>query len=563
MGHRTRMTSAVALSCAAAVGIAACGSSGGSTNTSPAQAPPSTSASSGSGGGTVTILSGTAPQSADPQGDFTTQGNELYSTVNTPLLVFKRAAGEAGTQILPGLAKALPKVSNHNKTYTFHLRPNLHYSTGQKIKASDFKFAIQRAIKINWDAKSFLTGHIAGAEAFGSGKAKSISGITTNDKTGKITVKLNAPYGPIVDVLALSGTAPVPQNTPMSPQNSKGVIGDGPYKWSTISPGHTYTLVKNPKFDVPGLPRGHAAKIVENDNSNVLANAQQVLQNQADVFDDGDTLPSSIVSQVKSQAQDRFQAVPFNSTFYFFFAVNQKPFNKLKARQAVLAGMDDRALSRLDSGFIAPDCHLIPSGLPGHSDPKNCPFHPADAPGNLKKARQLLAQSGEKGAKVTVYGENRSPRKQWADYFNDLLNKIGFNSTEKILNSQTYFQVIGNQKTKPQIGFADWVQDFPNPGDFVQLFTKAGIQPQNALNYGYVKDPHIEQVVHKLNQVPADKLQSVAGQWSALDQYMVSKAYYAAYGHEKFPKFFSDRLDFSAGQLTPGYELDLTSLQLK
>ena len=58
-------------------------------------------------------------------------------------------------------------------------------------------------------------------------------------------------------------------------------------------------MVQNPKFDVPGLAKGHATKIVYNVNSNVLANAEQVLNNQADVFDPGDTLPASILQQVQ------------------------------------------------------------------------------------------------------------------------------------------------------------------------------------------------------------------------------------------------------------------------
>jgi peptide/nickel transport system substrate-binding protein len=244
-------------------------------------------------------------------------------------------------------------------------------------------------------------------------------------------------------------------------------------------------------------------------------------------------------------------------------AVNQPPFNKLAARQAVIAALDDRALSRLDSGFLAPNCHLIPTGIPGGAGPGTCPFHNPDGPPNMAKAQQLVAQSGEKGASVTVYGEERSPRRQWVDYLTDVLNKIGFKATEKILTSQVYFQVIGNQKTKPQIGFADWSQDFPNPDDFVQLFNSASILPENSENYGYVRDPHVDQTEAKLNAVPASKLQTVASQWAALDQYMVNQGYYAAYGHETYPKFYSSRLNFNAGVFSVEYLTDLTSLQLK
>ena len=153
---------------------------------------------------------------------------------------------------------------------------------------------------------------------------------------------------------------------------STGTIGDGPYKWGPISPGHTYTLVKNTKFDI-AQHSGMATRTRSSYsvNTNVLANAESVLRNQADVFDPGDTLPPSIVSQVQSQTH-RYAPIPTNSTFYFFFAVNKPPFNNLDARKAVLAALDLRALSRLDSGFFKEDCHLIPFGIPGHSDPADC-----------------------------------------------------------------------------------------------------------------------------------------------------------------------------------------------
>lgn len=554
MRKRARLIAGFVVAAAIVLIVGACGSS-------------SSGGGGGSGGGksggSITIASGTAPQSADNAFDFTTQGNELYSVVNTPLLTYKRAEGQAGTQLVPGLAKSLPKVSSDKKTYTFELRPGLKYSNGQPIKASDFKFGVQRALRINWTAKAFLTAHIKGAMAYDAKKAKTISGITADDKTGKITVTLSAPYGAIVNVLGLAGTAPVPKSTPIKPQNSTGTIGDGPYKWAKITPSQSYQLVRNSKFDVPGLPKGHADTITYKVNSNVLADAQQVLNNQADVFDPGDTLPSSVLGQVRSQAKDRYKAEDTNSTFYFFLNVKSKPFKSLKARQAVQAAIDDRALSRLDSGFLTPDCHLIPQGIPGHSPPSSCPFHDPNGPPNVALAKKLVQQSGQKGASVTVWGEERSPRKQYVDYLTDVLNKIGFKAKEKIINSQTYFQVIGNQKTNPQIGFADWVQDFPNPADFFFLFQTSSIQPQNSSNYGYVSDPKIDTTVTKLNAVPADKLDTVASQWSALDKYAVKQGYYAAYGHEKFPKFYSNRLNFGSGVFSLEYSTDLLSLQLK
>jgi peptide/nickel transport system substrate-binding protein len=261
---------------------------------------------------------------------------------------------------------------------------------------------------------------------------------------------------------------------------------------------------------------------------------------------------------VQSQASDRYQEVPTNSSYYWFMAVNQKPFNNLYAREAVLAAMDDRALSRLDSGLLSPDCHLIPPGIVGGgSSPASCPFHPADGPPNMTEAKSLMQKSGMIGQPVTVYGEERSPRKQWLDYYTSVLNSIGFKATEKVVNSSVYFTTIGAPTLKPQFGFGDWVQDFPNPWDFMQLFAgNAG----SSLNYGYVNDPHYNS---QINTLPASTPESVASQWTALDNYAVGKAYYAVFGHQDFPKFYSDQMDFQAGVLSVEYQTDLTSLELK
>jgi peptide/nickel transport system substrate-binding protein len=531
---------------AVAVTATACGSS----------STPSTTA--GKNGGTITVVAGTPPLSADQGLDFTTQGTELYSVINTPLLTFARGVeGVGGSQIQPALAKSLPTVSSDGLTYTFQLRPNLHYSNGTAIKASDEAYALERDLKIPWQAASFISAYVAGGTDYANGKASSISGITTNDATATITVKLVAPFAPIVDIFALAGTAPVPPTTPMTNQANTGTIGDGPYKWGPITPGQSYTLVKNPKFDVPGLPSGHADTIDYKVNSNVLADAEQVLSNQADVFDPGDTLPASILQQVKSQAADRYQAVPTNSTFYFWFGVTQKPFDNLYARQAVLAALDLRALSRLDSGFLTEDCHLIPPGIIGHSSPSSCPFHDPNGPPNMTLAMQLMQKSGMTGQAVTVYGQDRSPRRQYLDYFTSVLNALGFKASEKVLSSGVYFTTIGAPTLKPQAGFGDWIQDFPSPWDFMQLFAgNAG----SSLNYGYVNDARFNSGLTQLSQVQPS---TVANDWSALDQYAVQNGYYAAYGHEEFPKFYSNRMNFGTGVMSVEYQTDMTSLQLK
>ncbi|MGZ6662459.1 MAG: ABC transporter substrate-binding protein, partial [Solirubrobacteraceae bacterium] len=234
MKRHTRAAAALLLGAATALVLVACG---GSSSTSSPSNNSSTSSSGGKQGGTITIVSGTPPLSADQGLDFTTQGNELESVVNLPLLTFVRGVqGTAGSKIIPGLAKALPTVSNGRKTYTFVLRSNLKYSNGTPIKASDVKYAMQRDIKVPWQAASFITAYVKGGDAYAKGKAKDISGIVTDDATGTIKITLVAPFSPIVDIMALPGTAPVPPNTPVKNLAATGTIGAGQYKWGAITP---------------------------------------------------------------------------------------------------------------------------------------------------------------------------------------------------------------------------------------------------------------------------------------------------------------------------------------
>jgi len=556
MCTRTRSASLSLLALALAATIAACGGNSNSNSGT-------TGGSSGSAsGGTVTVLMGTAPDFLDPQLGYTTQSAEPDWIVYTPLLTYRHANGTAGGELIPGLATAQPTISKDGKTYTLTLRKGLTFSNGKPVKASDFKYTIQRAIKINWGGKSFYTTYIVGASAYDKGSAQDISGITTDDASGKITIKLTQPYGAFGNVLAFPSSGLVPTGTAMKNLSNDPPPGVGPYMYTSASANRGFTLKRNPRFaafKIPGIPTGSVDTIDVKIVSNTQSEAQQVLSNQADVFDPGDTLPPSLLPQIQSQASDRFARVPIPSTFYFFLNTTKAPFNNAKARQAVNYAIDRQAMVRLASGFLKPSCYFIPEGVAGHPTAP-CPY--GDTP-DLAKAKQLVQQSGQAGAKLTVWGEERSPRREYVDYYTDLLNKIGFKATEKIIADAVYFPTIGNAKTDPQTGFADWIQDFPNPSDFYLLMDGRAIQPTNNQNFSKVNDPHIQQQLDKLNPVPATKLDSVAGEWTTLDEYTAQKAYVAAYGAESMPKFFSNRLDFGAAIFHPTYLNDWTSFKLK
>src|SRR5215207_9838338 len=159
----------------ATFGVAACG---GDTESS---------SGGGAGGGDINVSLTSFPDYVDPQLSYTLEGWEVLYNSYTPLLTYKHAKGDAGTEVVPALAEAMPEVSADGKIYKLKLRSNMKYSDGTPIKASDFAYAIQRLFKADSGGSVFYE-PIVGATEYADGKAPTISGIVTDDATGDITI---------------------------------------------------------------------------------------------------------------------------------------------------------------------------------------------------------------------------------------------------------------------------------------------------------------------------------------------------------------------------------------
>jgi peptide/nickel transport system substrate-binding protein len=568
MSTKFRSASVGLIAIAVAIVLAACGSSNSSSSGSGSGS--ASSSTTAKTGGTVSMVMGTAPQSLDPGLDYTTQGTEVNWLVYTGLTDYAHKNGNAGAQLIPGLATALPVISDGGKTYTATLRKGLVYSNGQSVKASDFTHAVERAIDIPWGGSgSFITPTIVGAQAYASHKSKTISGIVTNDATGKIVIHLVKAYGPFDNVLAFPSVALIPSSTPMKVEPTSPPPGVGPYMVKNIVPNDSFSVVKNPewkKMDIPGIPAGYASTINVKINANVEANALSVLNNSTDIFDWADTIPGSLITQIKSQAASRYKQVNLGgSTYYVFMNTQKAPFSNQLAREAVVTGLNQEAFSRLGAGTLEPACYFLPPDVPGHpSSSTKCPYG-TPGTGNLAKAKALLKQSGMAGTPVTVWSETRSPRQQWMVYYTQYLNQLGFKATLKVIADGTYFTTIGESKSlSPQTGFADWNQDFPNPVDFYgPLLTGQSILPTDNENYSLVNDPYVNKTVAKLGATPTTQLSSVAAAWQKLDEYVAKKAYVGVFGYQTFPEFASDKIDYGALVFNPIYGWDLSSFALK
>ena len=530
----------------ACVALAACGSSKKSSSTTSGAQSKSAAAGAVKQGGTIKI--GTVgPDNYDPQQYQTVQADSALHLVYTGLLAFKDGTGTESTTLVPGLADSIPAPTNGGKTYKFQIRQGIHYSDGEAVKASDVVNMVKRNLFLGGPFSSFYNDITGAADYTKAKKADApLKGMIADDTANTLTINLDKPDTQILYAFAIgeSGVGPASKAT-FKTHNGSPFPGDGPYTLKVVSPSPTngqFILTKNPKFDIPTIAKGNVDKIIGMVSTNVNKMTEDVIAGNLDYMTEdpvGDLLP-----QVEQKYKDRFFiGAGYPNIYYFFMNITVPPFNKLEARQAVNYAIDSRALQRIFGGRLHPTCNLLPPAVVGYQAISPCPWGDPNGPGDIAKAKSLIQKAGLTGSPVTVWTNSKDPRPAIGDYLRSTLNQIGFKASTKVLNQTVYFSTIGDKKTKAQIGFDDWFQDFPHPADFISnLLTTAAAQSTPSFNNGFISDKHIDSEVTRLvaQQPPA-----VASDWAALDKYIndPQHAYVVPYGNEEDTAFYSSKMN--------------------
>ncbi|MBX7431833.1 ABC transporter substrate-binding protein [Mycobacterium sp. Y57] len=531
----------------AAFGLAACGSDNGS---------------GGAGDGEITVAATSFPDYVDPQLSYTLEGWEVLWNVYTPLLTYRHKKGEEGTEVVPGLAEAMPEVSPDGLTYKLRLRPGMKYSDGTDIKASDFTYAIQRLFKADSGGSVFYD-VIVGAKEYADGSADTITGITTDDETGDITIQLTEPNGTFENLLGLMFAAPVPPGTPLdSDATNDPPPASGPFMISSVDAPRTLTLERNPQFQTvkdagaEEVADANVDKITLVENKNQSAQVTDILQNKVDFM--MDPPPADRLQELRSRYSDRFRMEDSINTYYFFLNTEQAPFNDVKVRQAINYAIDPEALNRIFGGRLHPTQQILPPGMPGHQE---YTLYPGP---DMDKARALIAEANPADRDITVWTDDEPDRKRIGEYYHDLLTQLGFNATLKVIAGDVYWTTIGNQST-PDVdtGFADWFQDFPHPDDFFRpLLHGDSILPTNGNNLSRVNIPENNA---RMDELLTEQLtdEGVEQGYADLDKSYMEQAVWAPYGNEQFTTFLSDRMDFDKSYHHLLFNQDFTSFALK
>jgi peptide/nickel transport system substrate-binding protein len=540
---RTKRVRSVAVAAVVTAGlvlvVSACGGGSSSGTTT------STTAAQGKTFPLLKVVWGTTDY-LDPGLSYRLQSWQLFQDVYLGLLQKQyQTCAPVGdcTKIIPAIAESLPTVNSAGTDFKFTIRKGLKFSNGETIKASDFKNSIIRDFKLNSPGIGFYSNivGIASCEANPT-KCSDISGIVVNDGAGTVEIKLMKPQSDFEYILTTPFSAIVPSSTPNKDTESPPPAADGPYYFSSYKPSRSFVMLRNPHWTaIPGIPTGNPNKVVGLMTGDQAQSAQYVTSGQYNY--DENTLPTDRLKQLQAKYGPQIKLWRTPSTNYFFMNERLKPFNNIKAREAVNYAINRQTLVSLYGGLGVPTWNFLPPTYPQYKKITPTPY-----PYNLSKAKQLVQQSGTAGMTIGVYTESDvANHKAAGEYLAQQLGKIGWKTQLHELASANYFVVVGNQATKAQIGYTDWFEDYPYPTDWFQVLEYGpNIHQIHNNNNSNVDFSSTNSEINKLSHLPPSQAfsSSTTNSWAALDKTLMTKyVSEAPFLNEVITSFFSANMN--------------------
>ena len=178
----------------------------------------------------------------------------LVALLFQPLLDY-----DAGVNLVPLTAEAMPTLSKDGKTYTFHLRKDVHFSNGRAVTADDYLYAWRRVTQPQDEvALGPALPRIASPapQDYANGKATDIKGLHAPDPY-TLEVELIHPDLTFLYVAAMPFLAPVPReavedvHVPETDWNDHFAlhpVGNGPFVLRNWQRGLRMRLERDPHY---------------------------------------------------------------------------------------------------------------------------------------------------------------------------------------------------------------------------------------------------------------------------------------------------------------------------
>lgn len=333
----------------------------------------------------IVICNANEPESLDPH--IVTGISEMRIT---------KALFDGLTKLDPRHAEPIPAIAERwdispdGRTYTFHLRSNAIWSTGEPITSADVVWSWFRALSPatagDYAGQLF---YIKGAEAWYNGT------ITNTDQVGihalddrTVRVELNSPLAFFLELCSFPTLAVVPRRAieqygdrwlHAEPLPTSGAFTLGAWRVND-----KVRLLRNPRYWDAANTASGIIDVLPTASPNTALNLYET--GVADIVWDKDLVPTELMD-VLAQRPD-FHSFNYLGTYYYRFNVTRPPFDDARVRLAFALATDkQRIIDKLTKGAEKVATHYVPDGVANYTSPEGLSYDP-------EKARQLLAEAG-------------------------------------------------------------------------------------------------------------------------------------------------------------------------
>jgi ABC-type transport system substrate-binding protein len=383
---------------------------------------------------------------------------------------------DAGVDLVPDAASRW-NSSADTRTFTFHLRHDLHFSTGRAVTSADFAYEIERVLDPanNSQGIEYYRG-IIGAAQFSAGQAKSIAGIETPDPW-TIVFHLTAPDPIFVDKIAMPFAAAVPREivARYGKDFSRHAVGSGPFMLEQWHSGQRIVLVKNPYYFIPGLPRLDA--VVEQMG---VDDDLEWLQYETGQIDVSAIPPAEFPYVMKTPHLKAFTLkLVMLATDYLGMNCQMPPFNDVRVRRALNYAINKDKFIAVYNRRGVPAPGVLPPGLPGF-DPAIQAYRYDPA-----QAQRLLEEAGvSKNFAPQLWVRADQTQMMLAESIQQDLALVNIHAVLKPVAWPPLLEAI-RQPDTVQLVLSGWEADFPDPENFLEVLfaRKQWGANNNSINY--------------------------------------------------------------------------------
>ena len=416
----------------------------------------------------LVILNGAEPESLDPHLVTGQADGRVVMALFEGLTRFDHETAQAA----PGLAESW-EISPDGRVYTFRLRANARWSTGEPITAADFVWSWQRILAPATASEyAGVLYYLKNGEAYATGRITDPSQVGVKELDARtLRVELESPTAFFLDLCCFQPYAVLPRERIERFGDrwlhARPFMASGAYQLESWRLNDRVRLRRNPAYWDAANTRSEVVDLLSCVVPTTALNLY--LSGAVDIVWDKELVPLDLIDRLKERPD--FHSYPSLGNYFIRINVTKKPFDDVRVRQALALAIDkERIVKNITKGGEPVARCVSP---PGIANGTNVYQPPAGLGHDPDRARALLAEAGFPGGRgfpafVYTYNTQESHRKIGVELREMWHRELGLTVELRQLEWKAWLRA--QSMLDYDLIRSSWVGDYNDPNTFLDLF---------------------------------------------------------------------------------------------